>query len=126
MEVAKKMTLNQIKKNIIKNGGRIVQDNDFRFLLNGVFYTENLLSPSRILYDFAEIDLPENFFDSAYYICINNKKNQFWHNEFDAFAKELIIFLGSNDGYNLDYFYYIAPPNVDYNDIEKTIKKITE
>lgn len=86
------MTLNQIKKNIVKNGGRIVKDNDFRFLLNGVFYTENLLSPSRILYDFAEIDLPENFFDSAYYICINNKKNQFWHNEFDAFAKELIIF----------------------------------
>ncbi len=119
------MTLGQIKNKIIQNGGQVVKDNDFRFLLHGVFYTENLLSPSRILYDFAEIDLPEKFFDSAYYVCIKNKKNQFWHSDFDAFAKELIIFLGSKDGSHLDYFYYIAPPNVDYSHVEKIIKKIT-
>lgn len=37
------MTLKEIKKRILDCGGKVVENNDFRELLNGKYYRENLL-----------------------------------------------------------------------------------
>ena len=93
-------------------------------MLNGDYYTKNLLEPTKILYDFSEIILPKEFYDSSYFISLNHKKSRFFKN--CAYAKKLIIFLGSKDKVNLEFFYYIHPIGIDFDSLSDLIKKIKE
>lgn len=115
------MTLEEVKKRILDCGGKVVENNDFRELLNGKYYRENLLSATRILYDFSEEEMPDEYYDSSYHISGEYDKTEACIEEKIAYAKELIIFLGSKDRKNLDYFYYICPC---VNNVEKVINLV--
>ena len=90
-------------------------------MLNGDFYTKEQLEPIRIIYDFTEEELQKEYYDSAYYIPIEHENLDDF--EDCAYAKKLIFFLGSKDGINLDYFYYIHPIGIDFEHLENLIKK---
>lgn len=113
--------MSEIEKNIVYLKGLKVE---FKYLIKEgekYFYCKNFniifgnVSASKLLYNFTEYTIPEDYLLTIYYIPVEKPKNYETYYKYDsgAIPKEVLIFIGSSDGENVEYICPVFPPYID-------------
>jgi len=118
------MTLEKVKKAIIKLKGERISPSQLIDCFENPCEIMESFSPSQWLFNFTEIEMAENFFDSVYRIPI--KGNDDGRKRTCTYAKEYLIFLGTEDGINADYLCSIYPPFVAVEENDRIFSIIRE
>ena len=121
--------ISDIEKNIFELQGiklefdTLLKDKEKYF--QGVEKYLDKMSPCEILYNFTELDVPDECFYSFYYIPTNKPDNydEFYGDDNCAIPKEVLILIGSSDGEKAEYICPIFPP-IDVKVSNEIMEKI--
>ena len=105
------MKLQTVKRNIIEvlKGERVEAKELHRYFCN-IKEEMKAFTPSRWLFNFTEIEMPEACLDSVYrVICEKTEKNKKFLEKGLCSATDILIFLGTEDGISADYICSIFP-----------------
>lgn len=104
------MTLEKIKRNIAEKlkGKKVAEKDLFGFIVNA-YGIEKDWSPTKFLFNFTELEMPDKCYDSVYYIPTKKSDRE----DIQApYVKEVLVFLGTEDGKRADYICTVYPFNV--------------
>ena len=124
--------ISDIEKNIFGLEGikiefnTLLKDKEKYFHGNNVKKYLDYMSPCKILYNFTELDVPDECFYSFYFIPTNKPDNYdvFYRYDNCSIPKEVLIFIGSSDGENAEYICPIFPPYIDVKVADEIMAKI--
>jgi len=121
------MTLEEAKKNIEeKLGGYQIAPATIRdYIENPGEFTEDY-TPTMWLFNFTEIEMPEEELDSIYCIPLVKEKKlaETAERSKASKVKEGLVFLGTKDGITRDYMWTIFPNEISQSEIKRVYDKI--
>ena len=121
------MELEKIKNNIIKKlNGVKVEENNLMDCFCNIDEEMKTFSPTQWLYNFTELEIPEQYYDSVYYVPIekDNQYTEFVLRGHTVSSTGVLIFLGTENGKEADYVCSIFPFGFSFVEQNRIMTKL--